>query len=258
MAPSEHHPPGPGVNYAPAAGPVPHALGESLRACLRQALGHELPNQVLAVQGLARVLEWEDGARLSDAGKDYLRRLAAATERIHGLVRTLADVVRPGAGGQAGAPAAFLEVARRAAADVGPMFPDRPAEYVFEEPDQFLPVPGLALRQVLVQLLRNAFQATERGQTPRVRLGARADDAGWAFWVVDAGSGFTPERLRALEEFLAGRSAAPGSEFGLLFVALVAAGWGGTLGVESQAGRGCTVTVTVPRSFRDPEASPHG
>src|SRR5262245_65240084 len=100
MPSSEHHPPGPGVASVPAAGPVPHALGESLRACLRQALGHELPNQILAVQGLARVLEWEDGGRLSDAGKDYLRRLAAAAERVHGLVRTLAAVVRPGTGGR--------------------------------------------------------------------------------------------------------------------------------------------------------------
>ncbi len=65
-----------------------------LLAALQQALGHDLPNQLIAVQGLARLLELEQGERLSAEGRDYLARLAAAAARAHALVAELAGLVR--------------------------------------------------------------------------------------------------------------------------------------------------------------------
>ena len=61
---------------------------------LQKALGHELPNHLVAMQDLARLLEMDQAERLDDEGKDHLRRLAAATQRTHELIRTLADLVR--------------------------------------------------------------------------------------------------------------------------------------------------------------------
>src|SRR5437870_1875703 len=72
------------------------ARAERLLACYRQAVGHELPNQLVAIQGLVRVLEFEEGARLSAEGRDYLQRLAAAAQRTHALLRTLAAIGRVG------------------------------------------------------------------------------------------------------------------------------------------------------------------
>ncbi len=74
--------------------PLPHDSLDDLLALLQKALGHELPNHLVAVQGLARMLEMEQAERLDDEGKDYLRRLAAAAQRAHELARSLADRVR--------------------------------------------------------------------------------------------------------------------------------------------------------------------
>ena len=60
---------------------------------MQKALGHELPNQLIAVQGLARLLDTET-ERLSDDGKEYLQRLGAAAQRSHEMVRALADFLR--------------------------------------------------------------------------------------------------------------------------------------------------------------------
>jgi hypothetical protein len=65
-----------------------------LLAVLRQALGHDLPNQLIAVQGLARLLELEQGERLGAEGRDYLGRLAAGAAAAHARVAELAELVR--------------------------------------------------------------------------------------------------------------------------------------------------------------------
>lgn len=217
-----------------------------LRVCLRKALGHELPNHLVALQGLIRVLEWEEADRLSDEGRGYLHRLAAAAERVHGMIHTLADLVRPESADHTAAPVPFLEVAREAGAEVEPLLVDCSVTYHSEAEGVLLAVPRLGLRQVLVQLLRNAVQASRRAEEPVVELGAQEDRHGASFWVADYGQGFAPELLPQLDDFLAGQVATLGNGFGLLFVRLVAESWGGRLQIQSEPGRGCTVAVILP------------
>jgi hypothetical protein len=65
-----------------------------LLAVLEKALGHDLPNQLIAVQGLARLLEQDHGERLGAEGRDYLGRLAAGAAKAHALAADLATLVR--------------------------------------------------------------------------------------------------------------------------------------------------------------------
>ncbi len=67
---------------------------EQLRASLQKALGHDLPNQLVAVQGLVKLLELEEGERLTEEGRDYLVRLAAAARRTHETILQLAQDCR--------------------------------------------------------------------------------------------------------------------------------------------------------------------
>ena len=235
--------PDPGLTAADA--PAGAAPAEALFACLGKALGHELPNHFVAIQGLARVLEWEELDRLSNDGKNYLRRLAGAAERAHGLIRTLADVIRARGGLRAGELVPVAEVAREAVTEATQLLPERRVDYDLGGAGVVLPVPRLALRQVLVQLIRNAVQATARAEVPRIALGARDAPPDCEFWVTDHGRGFAAEQRAALDDFLAGRTAALGGGFGLLFVRLVVDSWGGRLCVASEPGRGCTMTVTL-------------
>jgi hypothetical protein len=67
---------------------------ERLLACFQKALGHEMPNQLVAVGGLLRLLELEEGDRLGPDGRDYLGRLHAAVQKLDLLAAGLADLAR--------------------------------------------------------------------------------------------------------------------------------------------------------------------
>src|SRR5947209_3364292 len=67
---------------------------ERLLACFQKAVGHELPNELVAIRGLVQVLEMEEEERLDAAGRDYLHRLAAASDRVAALVSGLANMGR--------------------------------------------------------------------------------------------------------------------------------------------------------------------
>lgn len=230
----------------PVDHPSPAALDEGLRLCLRMALGHELPNQLVAIQGLARVLDWEEADRLSEAGNSCLRRLSTAAERTHRFVHTLAHLLRPKATHGLAAPVPFLDAAQEAVTEVGQLLRERSVMYQFEGAGVLLPVPRLLLVQVLVQLLRNAVQSVGYAEEPTIRIAAHVEPAGVSLSVTDRGRGFPPELLAQLEDFLAGRIPTLGTGFGLLFVQLVVRSWAGRLHVTSAVGQGSTVTVTLP------------
>src|SRR5438552_1922652 len=74
--------------------PAPPRAAERVLAYMQPALGHDLPNLLVAVQGLLQILELDERDRLSSDGRDYLRRLSATTQRAQALVRMLKDLGR--------------------------------------------------------------------------------------------------------------------------------------------------------------------
>ncbi len=57
-------------------------------------LGHDLPNHLIALQGLARLLAVEEEERLSSEGKEYVARMTAVAERAHTLAVSLSSAGR--------------------------------------------------------------------------------------------------------------------------------------------------------------------
>src|SRR5262245_65269281 len=62
---------------------------ERVLSCIVRALGHDLPNYFVALQGLVRLLDMEEADRLGPDGREYLERLGAATQRAQELVESL-------------------------------------------------------------------------------------------------------------------------------------------------------------------------
>jgi signal transduction histidine kinase len=234
-----------------------------LLACFQEALGHELPNYLVALQGLARLLEEGEAQRLGPEGREQLGRLAALARHTDRLVRALADIGRLCRDARSGQPIALGEVAREAAAEVNLLY-GGPA-IVYDVPDDLpaVTVSRQSLYQVLVQLLRNAVQAVEAGRphpsSPtlgdnpregtnaagcRIEVGGRRDPGGVEVWVSDNGPGLPalpPERL-----FAPFQRGGDGLGLGLFLVRQVAACWGACLRVESEPGRGTRFTLLIP------------
>jgi PAS domain S-box-containing protein len=115
-----------------------------------------------------------------------------------------------------------------------------PAEHCFAEVD------APQFEQVLINLCVNARDAMPNGGALSVEVGlAGASDV--TVSVKDTGVGITRDDLpRIFEPFFTTKGA--GSGLGLAVAAGIIAAHGGTLGAESEVGRGTTVTITLPRA----------
>ena len=113
-------------------------------------------------------------------------------------------------------------------------------------PIQFDPV---QIKQVLVNLVKNAMQATPRGGTITLSTGANSE----AVWlcVRDTGSGIPSERLnRIFEPFYTTKE--KGTGLGLLIVQRIIRDHGGRIEVESAVGKGTAFKLWLPLIERRP------
>ena len=99
------------------------------------------------------------------------------------------------------------------------------------------------LRQVLLNLLGNAYQAMPEGG--HVRIGARSGAGGVHVYVTDNGSGMTPEvQSQLFQPFFTTK--ARGVGLGLAVCKRIIDAHDGTIDVESADGAGATFTVNLP------------
>jgi signal transduction histidine kinase len=106
-----------------------------------------------------------------------------------------------------------------------------------------------AFRKIAANLVSNAVKFTQAGGA--IEIGLRRDGADAVLWVADNGPGIPTEKLetifRSFERVDESYSvAAGGSGLGLALVQALAGLHGGTAAIDSEEGRGTTVTVRLP------------
>ncbi len=100
------------------------------------------------------------------------------------------------------------------------------------------------LQRVFVNLISNALKHTKNGT---VLIKAEADDEAVTVTVKDTGSGISPEDLPHIwERYYKGKHSETGTGLGLFICKFIVESHGGTIGVESEAGRGTVFTFTLP------------
>lgn len=106
------------------------------------------------------------------------------------------------------------------------------------------------LRQILVNVLSNALRHTPAGTTVAVDVDAEPGGAHVRIKVRDDGPGMSAEQLsRAYDRFWRaeqGRGPTGGTGLGLSIVRSAVLALGGTINLESEIGRGVTVTIRIP------------
>jgi len=249
-------------DYDPAANPGPHdrarERADQLLACYQQALGHELPNLLVSLQGLARLLAEEQATRLDPDSRALLDRLAELARRADTVARATAAVGRACRDSGSVAPVSLTDAAREALAEVNLLSIGSAVEYDVPEDMPVLTVSCRALHQLLVQLLGNAARAGVPGRPLRVAISARRAPGGVELRIADNGRGLPNEVVRRLAEpFATGCGPGAGIGLGLFLVRQLVAGWGGALRVASETGGGTTVTILFRGTFpAHPEPEP--
>ena len=114
---------------------------------------------------------------------------------------------------------------------------------------------GRRLRQIVVNLLGNALKFTDTGE---VKVFAAVDDqadgaASLVVAVSDTGTGIPPDALEKIfDEFQQAKTSdqQQGTGLGLAITKRFATLLGGSIGVESEVGKGSVFTVKIPLIYR--------
>lgn len=102
------------------------------------------------------------------------------------------------------------------------------------------------MKQVLMNIVYNAYQAMPEGGTLRVRTGLSSDREYVAVTVADTGCGIPPENLsRIFDPFFTTK--AQGSGLGLALAHEIISAHGGYVDVKSKVGAGTVLRVYIPR-----------
>jgi two-component system, sporulation sensor kinase E len=112
-----------------------------------------------------------------------------------------------------------------------------------------IPIDPTQVQQVLVNLIKNAIQATTKGGTLSLLTGEGADGV-WVS-VADTGGGIPQDQInRIFEPFYTTKK--KGSGLGLMIVQRIVRAHGGRIELESQVGRGTTFRIWLPLHERKP------
>lgn len=219
---------------------------------------HELRTPLTGILGFSQLLTADP--ELDEQAHGWAARIAEEAVRLNSIADDLLNVSRIESG------ELKLEVVEL---EVGTLLEEVRAHFeartlesghhlaVRAEPGQWVAVDAGKLREVVVNLVDNALKYSPDGGA--VRVIATADDTAVQIAVSDEGIGISEEELpRVFERFrrVARRDTATirGAGLGLYIVNSYVESMGGTVSVESEAGRGSTFTIALPRISADQAA----
>lgn len=217
-------------------------FGMQLGPALRQPLGKIIAN----AETISSKLE---GPLRGDYAS-YAKDIASAGRHLLDLVNDLSDleaIERPEFT-VAGDDIDLVDLAHRAAGLLAVKAADHQIRIDLPDEGQSLPASGEFRRslQILVNLIGNAIRYSPDGSV--IKLNVSTDEGFARISVTDQGDGIAAEdQERIFEKFeRLGRSGDGGSGLGLFISRRLARAMGGSLTVESKAGKGSTFTLSLP------------
>ncbi len=208
---------------------------------------HDLQSPLRTIASFVDLLELEFGDRLGADGRDYVRRVTAAAERMEHLIRATMDLSRARGSEAVSEPVPLDAVLASVKADLAA---DLETARCTLEVDDLPVVQGdpVLLRQVLQNLVHNAVKyACEGGGV--VRVEADRDGEAWVLSVIDHGPGVPPENVeRVFSPFWRGEDTGrrEGVGMGLAMVRRIVERHGGRVWVDPTPGGGATFKVRLP------------
>lgn len=212
------------------------------------SVSHDLRAPLRSIEGFSRILMEKQAAALDATGRDYLQRVRNATARMGELIEALLKLSRIGRGELKPEEVDLSALAADVVAGLRESRPGHAPEVAIQ--------PGLRaqgdralLRNLLDNLIGNAWKFTRDAAAPRIVFGAEAGPDGLPeFFVRDNGAGFDPayadklfqpfQRLHSQDQF-------EGHGIGLASVKRIVERHGGHLRAEGAPGQGAAFFFTL-------------
>ncbi len=223
-------------------------LNQELEA-FSYSVSHDLRAPLRAIAGFSQALAEDYDATLDEQGKDYTRRINAATQRLTQLIDDLLMLSR----------VTRSEMNRETSVDLSALANSIASQLQSVQPErrvQFVVQPGLTTRGdahllhiALDNLIGNAWKFTSKTPEARIEFGSAGKENGkTVYFVRDNGAGFDMafvgklfgpfQRLHSGNEF-------PGTGIGLATVQRIVHRHGGRVWAEGEVGKGAVVYFTL-------------
>jgi signal transduction histidine kinase/HAMP domain-containing protein len=236
---------------------------EEIKRGVISTVSHQLKTPLTSIRMAIHLLLEEKVGGLTEKQAELLVVAKEDSDRLHGILSNLLDISRIESGR---VPMEFRSVSphsmvsealdpfERTAHDQGVSLS---AELPGDLPEVWADM--ARMNHVISNLLSNALKYTPPGG--KITLSAKADEERVQFSVSDTGRGIPSKHIpRIFEQFfrVPGQETETGAGLGLAIVKEIVEAHGGTVGVESDEGKGSIFTFTLKRADRISKEESHG
>jgi signal transduction histidine kinase len=211
------------------------------------SVSHDLRAPLRSIDGFSQILLEDYAAQLDEGGRDSLRRVRAASQRMGALIDDLLKLARVTRVEMRTERVDLSAMAHEIAAELQRTAPDRQVEFAIASGLEARADPPL-LRVVLENLLRNSWKYTAKQPRPRVEFGSTEANGGRAFMVRDNGAGFDMkymDKLFGVFQRLHSATEFEGTGVGLATVRRIITRHGGRIWAEGAVDHGATFYFTL-------------
>jgi signal transduction histidine kinase len=212
------------------------------------SVSHDLRSPLRGIDGFSQVLLEEYQDKVDEQGKNYLKRIRLASQRMAQLIDDMLDLSRVSRSELDIQYVNLSEIAREVADNLIATQPERQVEFIIQEGIRAKGDSRL-LRSVLENLLGNAWKFTSNHSTALVEFGVQKQNGKDIYFVKDDGAGFDMshaqklfgafQRLHAANEF-------SGTGIGLATVQRIIHRHHGEVWAEGEVEKGATFYFTIP------------
>ena len=210
------------------------------------SVSHDLRAPVRAIDGFSSLLQEEAGS-LSDEGRRYLQMVRASAKQMGKLIDDLLRFARLSREGLARRRFEMQPLVEECIAKLRADLGGRSIECTVGKLPACEGDPAL-LRQVLLNLIGNAFKYTSRTASARVEIGCLSQGAQQVFYVRDNGVGFDMKyagKLFGVFQRLHRSTEFEGTGVGLAIVQRIVQRHGGRIWAQAEPGKGATFYFTL-------------
>jgi len=218
------------------------------------SVSHDLRTPLRSIDGFSRVLQEDCADKLDEEGKESLKRIRAASQRMGRLIDDMLMLAKISRSEICRAPVDLSALAAAVTGELQKADPGRRVEVVVA-PGLVAQADATLMWAVLENLLGNAWKFTGKRPAACIEFGTTVTAEGSAFFVRDNGAGFDMaftgklfnpfERLHANEEF-------SGNGIGLATVQRIVHRHGGRVWAEGKIDSGATFFFTLREPFKEP------
>jgi len=211
------------------------------------SVSHDLNAPVRGINGLSLALFEDHFNKLDDHGKDYIRRIRAASKRMGYLIEDLLKLSRLTRDERGCEPVDLTGLASAIAIDFQYNEPERDVTWIIQ-PDMIADAESRLVQIMLENLLQNSWKFTSKHPHALIEIGSFEKDSKIVYYVRDDGAGFDMEyadklfgpfqRFHTISEF-------EGNGIGLATVQRIVRRHGGTIWAESEIEQGTTIFFTL-------------